>query len=100
MPTQEWTVSGFPEADAGLMGALLLALHRCSMGLGAGMWRSSIALRSSSMNCMSAPLGRLHSTKDMIKPGSAVLDCTRKGSRRRFIPPLSTNPENGTRPKS
>ena len=66
MPTQECSASaGQPRAaeagqDAGLMGAELAALQRCSMGECAGMPCASMMPISSVMKFKSAPEGRLH----------------------------------------
>lgn len=52
MPTHEWTVRG-SAADAGLIAAVLVDVHRCSMGAWAGMLPARIRAMVSSMKVMS-----------------------------------------------
>lgn len=79
-PTQECTSSGLLLL-AGLMGLLLLLVHRCSMGECAGMPRLSISASSSSMYAMSlCLLNQLD--MDLRGPtGNATYEATQGGAR-------------------
>ena len=66
--TQE-NISSSDELEAGLMTLLLLAVHRCSIGAGAGISSFSMSCFSSSMNSRSFMLGL-----DSVPAGKHVSD--------------------------